>query len=168
MLGEVDKYSWHDIGSSFGLSEVLAAFLYGQLEQRDVILEKRRTVTAQYRDALTPIAGELGVQLPAVPADRDEAYHMFYVLLADAGTRDAVLDGMRAHGVQPTFHYVPLHSAPGAEKFAARRTDCPVTDDVSRRLLRLPFHNNLSTGDIKRVVDVFRNSLVAARAKTRS
>lgn len=168
MLGEVDKYSWHDIGSSFGLSEVLAGFLYGQLEQRDVILEKRRRVTAQYRDALTPIAGEFGVQLPTVPPDRDEAYHMFYVLLPDAATRDAVLEGMRAHGVQPTFHYVPLHSAPGADKYAARRTECPVTDDVSRRLLRLPFHNNLSPGEIERVVDVFRASLVAERAKTRS
>ncbi len=168
MLGEVDKYSWHDIGSSFGLSEVLAAFLYGQLEQREVILDKRRTVTANYRDLLAPLADDFGVELPIVPADRDEAYHMFYVLLPDAHTRDSVLESMRARGVQPTFHYVPLHGAPGADKYAARRTECPVTDDISRRLLRLPFHNNLSADEIDRVVDAFRDSLVAARAKTRS
>jgi dTDP-4-amino-4,6-dideoxygalactose transaminase len=168
MLGEVDKYSWHDIGSSFGLSEVLAAFLYGQLEQRDVILGKRRAVTDAYRARLTPIADEFGVELPVVPADRDQAYHMFYVLLPDAQTRDTVLESMRARGVQPTFHYVPLHDAPGADKYAARRTECPVTDDVSRRLLRMPFHNNLSDSDIDRVVETFRDSLVAARAKTRS
>jgi dTDP-4-amino-4,6-dideoxygalactose transaminase len=137
-------------------------------DERDVILEKRRTVTEQYRAALAPIAGEFGVQLPAIPADRGEAYHMFYVLLPDGRTRDAVLEGMRAHGVQPTFHYVPLHSAPGADKYAKLRTKCPVTDDVSRRLLRLPFHNNLSADDIERVVGAFRDSLVAARAKTRS
>src|SRR5262249_36650671 len=95
MLGEVDKYSWHDIGSSFGLSEVLAAFLYGQLEQREVILEKRRTVSATYEHMLTPLADEFGLQLPIVPADRDPAFHMFYVLLPDRGTRDAVLASMR-------------------------------------------------------------------------
>jgi dTDP-4-amino-4,6-dideoxygalactose transaminase len=167
MLGEVDKYSWHDIGSSFGLSEVLAAFLYGQLERRETILAKRRTITALYRERLTPIADEYGVRLPTVPADRDEAYHMFYVLLPHARTRDAVLESMRARGVQPTFHYVPLHSAPGAEKYAARRTECPVTDDVSRRLLRLPFHNNLSTDHVDQVIGVFRDSLEAARTKTR-
>jgi dTDP-4-amino-4,6-dideoxygalactose transaminase len=168
MLGEVDKYSWQDIGSSFGLSEVLAAFLYGQLEQREVILAKRRTVTALYREGLAPIATEFDVQVPRVPPDRDEAYHMFYVLLPDPHLRDAVLESMRAQGVQPTFHYVPLHSAPGAEKYAARRTECPVTDDVSRRLLRLPFHNNLSADDVDRVVQAFRDALVAARAKSRS
>ena len=147
---------------------MLAAFLYGQLEQRDVILDKRRAVTAHYRDLLTPVADEFGVELPIVPADRDEAYHMFYVLLPDAHTRDVVLESMRARGVQPTFHYVPLHSAPGADKYAARRTECPVTDDISRRLLRLPFHNNLSMDEMDRVVAAFRDSLVAARAKTRS
>jgi len=168
MLGEVDKYSWHDIGSSFGLSEVLAAFLYGQLEQRDVILDKRRSVAAAYAVMLASMVDEFGLQLPVIPADRESAHHMFYVLLPDRLTRDAVLESMRARGVQPAFHYVPLHSAPGAARFAARPTECPVTDDVSGRLLRLPFHNNLSIEQLDRVVKTFRNALLDARAETRS
>jgi dTDP-4-amino-4,6-dideoxygalactose transaminase len=168
MLGQVDKYSWQDIGSSFGLSEVLAAYLYGQLEQRDVILAKRESVSEIYRYLLEPMADELSFQLPVVPPDRDPAYHMFYVLLADRPTRDAVIDSMRKQGVQPTFHYVPLHSAPAGIKFAARPAECPVTDDVSGRLLRLPFHNNLSIESVERVVNVFRDALVAARAQARS
>jgi dTDP-4-amino-4,6-dideoxygalactose transaminase len=166
MLGQVDKYSWQDIGSSFGLSEVLAAYLYGQLEQREVILAKRRTVSETYRHMLEPIAEEFSLRLPVVPADRDQAYHMFYVLLPDRPTRDAVLQSMRTQGVVPAFHYVPLHSAPAGVKFAARPTQCPVTDDVSGRLLRLPFHNNLSLEDIDRVVEVFCQALVAARPRS--
>ena len=168
MLGDVDKYSWHDLGSSFGLSEVLAAFLYGQLEQRDVILDKRRAVTTTYQQMLTPMVDEFGLELPILPPDRDPAYHMFYVLLPDRLTRDTVIESMRRHGVQPAFHYVPLHSAPGAARFAARPTDCPVTDDVSGRLLRLPFHNNLSLEQIDRVVDTFHGALLDARAESRN
>src|SRR5436190_1012519 len=104
MLGEVDKYSWHDIGSSFGLSEVLAAFLYGQLEQRDIILDKRRSVAAAYASMLAPMADEFALQLPVIPADRESAHHMFYVLLPDRLTRDAVLESMGARGAQPAFH----------------------------------------------------------------
>ena len=168
MLGEVDKYSWQDIGSSFGLSEVLTAMLYGQLEQRNVILEKRRSVSECYEALLAPIADEFDLRLPITPEDRDPAYHMFYVLLPDQATRDAVLEGMRRQDVQPTFHYVPLHSAPAATKFASRLTDCPVTDDISGRLLRLPFHNNLSIEQLERVVNVFEDALVVARAQTAS
>jgi dTDP-4-amino-4,6-dideoxygalactose transaminase len=168
MLGQVDKYSWQDLGSSFGLSEVLAAYLYGQLEQRDVILAKRRALTELYRDLLTPMADEFSLQLPIVPADRDQAYHMFYILLPDRPTRDAVLGSMRQENVYPTFHYVPLHSAPAGMKFAARRTECPVTDDVSGRLLRLPFHNNLSAADAERVVNALRHALTGARTPAHS
>jgi dTDP-4-amino-4,6-dideoxygalactose transaminase len=168
MLGEVDKYSWQDIGSSFGLSEVLTAMLYGQLEQREVILAKRRWVSECYEALLAPIADAFGFQLPIVPDDRDPAYHMYYVLLSDRSTRDAVLETMRQHDVQPTFHYVPLHSAPAATKFASRLTECPVTDDISGRLLRLPFHNNLSIEQVERVVNVFEEALVVARAQTAS
>ena len=168
MLGAVDKYSWQDLGSSFGLSEVLAAYLYGQLEQREVILAKRRALTELYRDLLTPMADEFSLQLPIVPADRDQAFHMFYVLLPDRPTRDAVLESMRQENVYPTFHYVPLHSAPAGVKFAARPTECPVTDDVSGRLLRLPFHNNLSATDAERVVEVFRHALTGAHAPAHS
>jgi len=167
MLGQVDKYSWQDIGSSFGLSEVLAAFLFAQLEQRDVVLAKRRAVWERYHQMLEPIVEEFSLTLPVVPADRNQAYHMFYVLLPDRATRDHALQAMQAQQVHPTFHYVPLHSAPGAERFAVRPTECPVTDDISGRLLRLPFHNNLTFEMAERVVEVFTKALVDARGDRR-
>lgn len=158
-LGQVDKYSWKDVGSSFGLADSLAAFLWAQLEQREVILAKRRTVWEGYFGVLQPHAAEHGFSLPVVPVDRGQAYHMFYVLLPDNETRDRVLGRMRAAGVQPTFHYVPLHSSDGGRKFAAKPTACPVTDDISGRLLRLPFYNNLSSADLNRVVTTFLEAL---------
>ncbi len=153
LLGQVDKYSWQDVGSSFGLSDVLAAYLYGQLEQRDAILAKRRHAFDRYHDLLEPATHELPITLPNVPPNCEQAYHMFYVLLADKAERDRVLQEMSAAGVHATFHYVPLHSSPGGHRFAARETACPVTDEISGRLLRLPFFTNLSDGEADRVVD---------------
>lgn len=158
-LGQVDKYSWKDTGSSFGLADTLAAYLYAQLEQRDVILGKRRAVWDRYVQLLEPHAAEYGFRLPVVPDGAEQAYHMFYVLLPNRATRDAALSEMRAAGVQPTFHYVPLHSSEGGRRVAARTTECPVTDDISGRLLRLPFHNNLSPADSERVVTTFLGAL---------
>ncbi|MGH2828515.1 MAG: dTDP-4-amino-4,6-dideoxygalactose transaminase [Actinomycetota bacterium] len=158
-LGQVDKYSWKDVGSSFGLADSLAAFLWAQLEQREVILAKRRTVWERYLGLLQPHAAEHGFSLPVVPGDRRQGYHMFYVLLPDNHARDHVLGRMRAEGVQPTFHYVPLHSSDGGRKFSAKPSACPVTDDISGRLLRLPFYNNLSSADVNRVVTTFLEAL---------
>jgi len=152
-LGQVDKYSWKDTGSSFGLSDTLAAYLCAQLEQRAQIQAKRQTLFDFYADALTPHAERLGIRLPVVPAGAESAHHMFYLLLRDQQTRDRVLQGMRAAGVQTTFHYVPLHSSEAGRRYAARPTKCPVTDDVSGRLLRLPFFNNLTADNAQRVVD---------------
>jgi dTDP-4-amino-4,6-dideoxygalactose transaminase len=159
MMGQVDKYSWQDTGSSFGLSDVLAAYLTAQLEQRDRILSKRRAVFERYEELLAPYAEELGFRTPMVPADRQQAYHMFYVLLEDRATRDRVLEGLRSQGVQATFHYIPLHDSAGARPHLARPTDCPVTQDVSGRLLRLPFHNGLDSTEVERVVDRFLDLL---------
>ncbi|MPZ72160.1 MAG: dTDP-4-amino-4,6-dideoxygalactose transaminase [Nitriliruptorales bacterium] len=159
LLGQVDKYSWKDTGSSFGLADTLAAYLYAQLERRYEILGKRRTVFDRYTELLSPHAEEHGYRLPVVPEDCEQAYHMFYVLLPDRPTRDAVLASMRASGVHPTFHYVPLHSSEGGRRFAAEPGDCPVTDDISARLLRLPFHNNLTQTQSERVVAAFLDGL---------
>jgi len=158
--GQVDKYSWRDTGSSFGLSDTLAAYLLGQLEQRDAIQAKRRRVFERYHAALAPRADELGLRVPVVPDDCEPAYHLYHVILPDHPTRTRVMDVLRAEGIQTTFHYVPLHSAAAGKRFAARQTDCPVSTDVSDRLLRLPFHNALRPEDTDRVVD----SLVRALA----
>jgi dTDP-4-amino-4,6-dideoxygalactose transaminase len=155
LLGEVDKYTWQDIGSSFGLADVLAAYLYAQLERRDEILEKRKAAFDRYMRLLAPEAERRGYRLPVVPPDREQAYHMFYVVLPDAGTRDRVLAGMRERGVHATFHYVPLHSSPGGRQFAARDLACPVTDRISVRLLRLPFYTDLTEAEAHQVVEAF-------------
>jgi dTDP-4-amino-4,6-dideoxygalactose transaminase len=161
LLGQVDKYSWVDTGSSFGLSDLLAATLLAQLEKRVQIQAKRRHVHESYLAALAPYT-ELGVTLPSVPEDCDPAYHLFYVLMPDKSTRDDVMEKMRQEGINPTFHYVPLHSSTGGRRFAARENDCPVTTDISDRLMRLPFFNGLSDAQIDRVVDSFTRATIAA------
>ncbi len=153
--GLTDKYTWQGHGSSFGLSDLLAAFLLAQLERAPEIMDKRRHVHERYRDLLTPHADRLGFDLPYERAGDRPADHMFYVLLPRATHRADIIAAMRERGVSPTFHYVPLHSAPGAALLADRIQPCPVTDDISGRLLRLPFFNDLGHDDQERVVDAF-------------
>lgn len=160
--GEVDRYTWVDNGSSFGLAEVLAAYLYAQLERREDILASRRRAHQGYLDRLAPHARRLGLSLPTVPYDRTPAYHMFHVLLPDRRRRDAVLADLRSQEITTAFHYVPLHRSDGARQHILDTTECPVTDDVAGRLLRLPFHNRLGDADLDRVVDAFVAAVEAA------
>ena len=162
MLGHVDKYSWRDIGSSFGLSDMNAAFLLGQLEQRETIMAKRRRVFDLYDSILRPAAPDLGLQLPALAEGSECGYHMYFVLLPDRETRDMVLRRLREVDIHSTFHYVPLHSSDGGRRFASRRTECPITDDISGRLIRLPFHNRLPDGDVERTATTFLEILGAS------
>lgn len=155
MLGEVDKYTWQDTGSSFGLADVLAAYLCAQLEERDKVLTKRRTAFDRYVRMLGPEAERHGYALPIVPPDREQAYHMFYVLLPDAETRDRVLAGMRDRGIHATFHFVPLHDSPGGRRFAARELPCPVSERISARLLRLPFYTEFTDAEAEEVAEAF-------------
>ena len=159
LLGQVDKYTWQDTGSSFGLADILAAYLYAQLEERDQVIAKRKEAFLRYSHALAPEADRLGFQLPCVPEDREQGYHMFYVLLPDRSTRDLVLSEMHRQGVHATFHYVPLHSSPAGRRFSAREVQCPVSDSVSGRLLRLPYYTDLTEDDSARVVECFLSAL---------
>jgi dTDP-4-amino-4,6-dideoxygalactose transaminase len=160
--GLADKYTWQGLGSSFGLSDLLAAFLVAQLEQADTIRRRRRHIAATYRAMLEPIADELAIGLPYEPVTAEPADHMFYVLLPSPDARSTVIDAMRSDGVSPTFHYVPLHSSPAGRTFSDGYRECPVTDDVSGRLLRLPFYNDLLESDIERVVKSFVSAVQAA------
>ncbi len=161
-LGQVDKYSWRDTGSSFGLSDVLAAYLVAQLEQAESIQSRRRRVFEGYLEALAGPAEELGLRLPVLPEDCDPAWHLFHVLLPEAEMRAPVMSAMREQGVGTTFHYVPLHSSEGGRRFAARPTECPVSTDVSSRLVRLPFFNTLTETEVARVVDSLVRAVKAA------
>ncbi len=155
MLGQVDKYSWQDTGSSFGLSDILAAYLLAQLEQSETILDRRAAVAHRYRTALAPHADRLGISLPVEPAHTESAHHMFYVLMRTRAHRDAMLEGLRGRGVQATFHYVPLHSSRAGRHYSDRSHECPVTDDISGRLLRLPYYTTLDETDQYEVIEAF-------------
>ncbi|HKJ10790.1 MAG TPA: dTDP-4-amino-4,6-dideoxygalactose transaminase [Ornithinimicrobium sp.] len=150
-LGQVDKYSWRDTGSSFGISDLLAACLTAQLEQADSIQQRRRRVFTGYAEALADPAAELGVRLPVVPDACDPAWHLFYVLLPSAHQRPLVMKELQEQGIRTTFHYVPLHTSDGGRRFSARPTSCPVSSDISARLVRLPFYNTLTPEQVDRV-----------------
>lgn len=157
--GAVDKYTWHDQGSSFGLSEILAAFLYAQLEKSELIQSRRRTVHMRYRELLEGACQDFEVRLPFERANDVPADHMFYVLLPDELDRGSILRSMAEDRVQATFHYVPLHSAPASASLGCGSHDCPVTTSISSRLLRLPFHNDMTEGEQERVAESFIRSL---------
>jgi len=152
--GEVDKYSWVDIGSSFSPSELQAAFLSAQLDGYESIQTRRRAVWERYHDGLRNWADSRGARLPCVPAHCQHAYHMFYVLLPSLAARQSLMAHLKSRGIASMFHYVPLHSSQmGTRVAGAAAADCPVTTDVSNRLLRLPFYNDLSENDQGRVID---------------
>jgi dTDP-4-amino-4,6-dideoxygalactose transaminase len=151
--GQVDKYTWVDIGSSYLPSDLLAAFLFAQLEAREHIQASRRTVWERYYAHLSEWAKERGVGLPVVPPHCDQAYHMFYLLLPSLQLRDALIGHLRQRGIGAVFHYQPLHMSEMGLRFGGRAGDCPVTESVSDRLLRLPFYNELDTEAQDRVID---------------
>ena len=151
--GQVDKYTWVDIGSSYLPSDMLAAYLAGQLEQAESIQAKRRRVWERYAAALPEWAAQHGVRLPVVPDHCLQPYHMFYVLFPSLAERQDAIAWLRRHGIYAVFHYLPLNASDMGRRFGARAGDCPVTEDVSDRLLRLPFYNSLGEDDQDRVIE---------------
>jgi dTDP-4-amino-4,6-dideoxygalactose transaminase len=163
--GQVDKYTWVDLGSSYLPSDLLAAFLYAQLEARTEIQAKRRRVWDFYQQGLRDWAQAVGATLPVVPPHCEQAYHMFYVLLPSLEYRTKLIEHLNSNGICAVFHYVPLHLSNAGMKFAARTTSCPVTEDVSSRLLRLPFYNDLTETEqslvIRTITAFYGNTLKA-------
>ncbi|HOZ49159.1 MAG TPA: dTDP-4-amino-4,6-dideoxygalactose transaminase [Candidatus Hydrogenedentes bacterium] len=151
--GQVDKYTWVDVGSSYLPSDVLAAFLFAQLEARDHIQANRRRIWERYATELADWAEAQGVTLPTVPPHCEQAYHMFYLLMPDLDRRQALIDHLAARSIGAVFHYLPLHLSDMGRRFGGSEGDCPVTEDVSDRLIRLPFFNELSEGDQSTVID---------------
>jgi len=149
--GEVDKYTWVAEGSSYVLSDVLAALLDAQLDKLAEIQRRRAATVARYREGLASWAAERGVRLPSELPERGPNHHVFFLLYPDARRRDAALRSLRAQGVMATFHYVPLHSAPHARRIGVD-VELPVTDRVAATLLRLPLHPLLSAGEVDRVI----------------
>ena len=142
--GDADKYSWVDIGSSYLPSDMLAAFLYAQLEQRELIHAKRKKIWENYYEHLDAWANENNIRLPAIPENCEHSYHMFYLLMPTLEKRTDLIKYLSERGINAVFHYLPLHLSKMGNKFGGKVGDCPVTEDVSERLVRLPFYTNLS------------------------
>lgn len=154
--GQVDKYTWVDIGSSYLPSELLAAFLYGQLEQRARIQAARKRIWDYYHEHLTPWAEEHSVRLPVVPEGCAHPYHLYYLLTPSLASRQGMIEHLRSRGIASAFHYLPLHLSAMGRKLGGKPGDCPVTEDISDRLLRLPFYYELTEEDQGRVVAAMR------------
>jgi dTDP-4-amino-4,6-dideoxygalactose transaminase len=156
LRGQVDKYTWCDIGSSFGMSDLLAAVLFGQLEQRAQIMHARKRLFDWYRDTLAPVAASHDWHLQHVPAHCESAYHMFSLLLRTPAERDDLITYLRGLGMLAVFHYVPLHTSDMGVHYGYEAGQLPVTEDISSRLVRLPFYTTMSEADADEVVRAVR------------
>jgi dTDP-4-amino-4,6-dideoxygalactose transaminase len=145
--GEVDKYTWIDLGSSYLPSDLLAAFLLAQFEGKEQIQEKRKRIWNQYYESLAEWAESNDVKLPVIPMDCQQAYHMFYMLMPSAEHRDALISHLKSESILSVFHYTPLHLSEAGRRFAAGPSSCPITEDISERLVRLPFYNDLTSDE---------------------
>lgn len=150
--GQVDKYTWVDIGSSYLPSDMLAAFLYAQLEARSEIQTKRQQLWTRYHAGLQEWAVDHDVQLPTIPEHCEQAYHMYYLLLSSLDERQALIQHLKNCGIQSVFHYLPLHLSDMGREFGGKPGDCPVTESISDRLLRLPFFNDMSEAEQDTVI----------------
>ena len=151
--GQVDKYTWVGLGSSYVLSELLASFLYAQLEARDRIQRARERLWHRYDEALRQWAGAEGVTQPFVPEYCRQSFHMYYLLLPTHETRTRLIAHLRERGILAVFHYLPLHLSEMGRALGGREGQCPVTEDVSDRLLRLPFYTALADSDQDEVIE---------------
>jgi dTDP-4-amino-4,6-dideoxygalactose transaminase len=151
--GEVDRYTWVDVGSSYVPSEIASAYLYAQLERLDEVVRRRRELSERYCYYLSPLASAGLIALPQVPNGCESNHHIFYILLPDRGTRDRLMMGLRDRGVEATFHYVPLHTSPMGRRLGYRGGELPLTEELSGRLLRLPMYFDLSGYEQIRIVN---------------
>jgi dTDP-4-amino-4,6-dideoxygalactose transaminase len=154
--GEIDKYTWVDIGSSYLPSDLLAAFLRAQLEHRDQIQTMRQQMWEIYARELASWAEANGVRLPIVPPECEQSYHMFYVIMPSLESRQALISHLAGFGILAVFHYLPLHLSPMGLRFGGRHGDCPVTEDLADRLLRFPFFTGMTSSEQTQVIDAVR------------
>jgi len=153
--GEVDKYTWVDVGSSYLPSEIIAAFLLAQLEKAEEINQKRLEIWQNYYNGLKELEEKKILRLPIIPDNCKQNAHMFYILLQDKKTRNDLMDFLKKEkNILSVFHYVPLHSAPMGKKVAPNNPDLPITDDLSARLLRLPFYYNLTKEEQNYIIEL--------------
>ena len=161
--GQVDKYSWVDVGSSYVMSDVLAAFLYGQLDKWREIQAKRKAIWERYDAELADWTAANGVRRPVVPDHCEQAWHMYYLLMPSLEARTAFISRLKAKAITAVFHYLPLNRSEYASRMANdgwQMVECPVTEDVSDRIVRLPFYTSMTDEDQQRVIEVVRESKI--------
>lgn len=157
--GEVDKYTWQEVGSSFLPGELIAAFLWAQLEDAESITQNRLETWNRYHTALAPLEAKGLLRRPIVPAECQHNAHMYYVLLAPGIDRQAVLAALKRNDIHSVFHYVPLHSSPAGQRYGRVSGSMAVTNSLSERLVRLPLWVGLAEEQQKRIVDVLRDAV---------
>ena len=158
--GQVDKYTWQEVGSSFLPGELIAAFLWAQLEEAKTITEARLKSWHYYYDGLAPLAAKGLIRLPIIPPDCEHNAHLFYILLEKAGDRGALIRHLKEQKIDTVFHYVPLHSSPAGQRYG--RVVGPMLNTVaqSEKLLRLPLYMRLKTEDQDRVISAITQFLM--------
>lgn len=154
--GQVDKYTWVDVGSSYLPSDLLAAYLLAQLEAREDVQARRHVLWQRYASELRDWASQGDARVPIVPEDTDHPAHLFYLLMPSLATRTALIDHMKAQHILLVFHYQPLHLSEMGRRFGGRPGQCPVTEDVADRLVRLPLFYQLADSEQSRVVEGIR------------
>ena len=157
--GQVDKYTWVDIGSSYLPSEVLAALLFAQLEDMDKIKRIRQNIYEKYLRAFMNLEEYKLVNLPVIPIECSTNYHMFHLLLKNETERGDLIKHLADKNINSVFHYIPLHSSPMGLKLGYKEGDFPITEDVSRRLVRLPFYNSMTEEEQDYVIGEVINCL---------
>lgn len=150
--GQVDKYTWVDIGSSYLPSDLIAAFLYAQLEQAEEITTQRQCIYARYAAGLKALADEGVLRLPYAPAECSHNAHMFYIIVENEPTRRRLIAYLKESNIQSVFHYVPLHTSPMGARYGSTEGSLPVTEDMSERLIRLPCFYELGEEEQDRVI----------------
>jgi dTDP-4-amino-4,6-dideoxygalactose transaminase len=154
--GQVDKYTWSDLGSSYLPSDLLAAILMAQFEARDRIQSARRRIWETYCSGLADWTKEKGVRPPVVPDGCEQAFHMFYMLMPSLADRQRLIKHLKDRDILAVFHYLPLHLSEMGKLLGGREGECPVTEDISDRLIRLPFYTQLTASDQQRVIEAVR------------
>jgi dTDP-4-amino-4,6-dideoxygalactose transaminase len=154
--GEIDKYSWIDVGSSYVMSDLLAAYLYAQLEAAEKIQTRRYEIWSKYAENLRDWAQENNVALPFVPANCEPSHHLFYMIFPTFQARTEMIEHLKQQKIDSIFHYQPLHLSKMGRSFGGRMGDCPVTENVSNCLLRLPFYNGFSDEEQNYVIQKIR------------
>ncbi|MCB1888226.1 MAG: dTDP-4-amino-4,6-dideoxygalactose transaminase [Rhodocyclaceae bacterium] len=159
--GEVDRYTWQDVGSSFLPGELIAAFLWAQLEEAEAITLRRREAWARYHEWLAPLEARGALRRPVVPAGCEHNAHMYYVLLREGCDREAVIAHCNRLGINAVFHYVPLHDAPAGRRFGRAADALPVTSSAAMRVLRLPLWVGIDEAQQARVVEALGGAIGA-------